>query len=191
MKLPPGYFIRTCRRDELEVWRAMPFDKPSDARQHAGLMNEYVRDVYAPEGDMFFQTCLFVCHRNDTPVATGILWKTLRAFTTLQWLKVRKTHEGKGIGRALLTRMLTGLHSDEYPIYLYTQPGSFRAIKLNADFGFRLLTNPKIGICENHLLRARPYLARKMPRRFYDRLLETAAPVSFLDCVRDETQPQF
>ncbi len=190
-RLPAGYHVRTCREDEVEIWKAFPFDDPADAETYSGMMEGYLRDVYAPKGKQFFDACLFMCNDQDYPIATGFLWRTMDAFTTLHWLKVRKSEEGKGLGRALLTRMIEGLPSDQFPIYLHTQPGSYRAIKLYADFGFRLLTNTKIGSRMNHLGSARPYLKRMMGSELYGRLRERAAPDSFLHLVTDDPACRF
>ena len=189
--LPEGYAIRLCRPDEIDVWKAMPFDDPADAATHEDVMDAYLNDVYAPKGDLFYRRCLFVCDSHNHPIATGFLWRTLDAFPTLHWLKVRKGEEGKGIGRALLTHLLSSLPEAELPVYLHTQAGSFRAIKLYSDLGFRLITNPQIGSRKNHLLQARSYLRRHMPDRFYRELRETSAPESFLDLLRDETRSLF
>ena len=76
-------------------------------------------------------------------------------------------HEGKGLGRALLSKILR--HA-EYPIYLHTQPSSVRAIKLYSDFGFKLVTNPIIGYRKNDLTESLPYLQKIIPEADYGKL---------------------
>jgi GNAT superfamily N-acetyltransferase len=91
-------------------------------------MTAFFDGVYAKKGDLFYETCLFVCDANDRPIATCFAWKAYDRITTIHWLKVAKEYEGIGSGRALLSIVMQGLSEDEYPVFPHTQPGSFRAI---------------------------------------------------------------
>jgi GNAT superfamily N-acetyltransferase len=189
--LPDGYYIRNCRRGELEIWKAIHFDDPVEAREHHEYMTGFFERVYAPYGDLFFEKCLFVCGADDVPIGTGFIWRAYGAITTLHWLKVVKAYEGRGIGRALLSVMLSGLTKNEYPVYLHTQPESYRAIKLYSDFGFALLTDPYIGKRKNDLEASIPYLAEHMPNREYEKLKTAKAPGEFLRRLAREDDAQF
>jgi len=87
--------------------------------------------------------------------------------TTVGWFRVLPEHEGKGLGRALLSELLrTAL----CPVYLHTQPTSICAIKLYSDFGFDLIINPAIGYRKNDLAASLPYMQKIMPEADYARL---------------------
>lgn len=45
--LPSGYHVRTCQKNELDIWKAMPFDQPELAKQYYDYMTEYYNSVYA------------------------------------------------------------------------------------------------------------------------------------------------
>jgi len=165
--IPDGFHIRTLRPQELELWKRFPFDEiTGDLTGYTDYMTGYFRAVYAPREAEFYARCLVICDSGDTPVGTCFAWRAYGAVTTVHWFKVWKTDEGKGLGRALLTAVMRGIPAQEYPIYLHTQPSSFRAIKLYTDFGFSLLTDDRIGHRSNDLAQALPYLEHFMGAHF-------------------------
>lgn len=195
-QLSPAYYVRTCRTDELAVWKAMPFDSPELANEFAASMTQYFDEVYANQESEFFTRCLFVCDRRDTPIATCFGWtcfgwKAYGHVSTIQWLKVSKRYEGLGIGRALLSIVMKIFGDRDYPIFLHTQPGSFRAIKLYSDFGFVLLTDATIGYRQNELADALPYLQAHMFPDAFHRLRFARAPNEFLEAVKSSPINQF
>ena len=190
--LPEGFYIRNCRKNELEIWKAMPFDDEKLAKEHYIFMTDYFNDVYASKGDLFFKKCLFVCNKNDIPIATCFVWKAYGLINTVHWFKVIKSYEGKGIGRALLSIIMQGLSKDEYPIYLHTQPASYKAIKLYSDFGFDLISSKElIGIRENQLEGSLPILKKYMPIEEFNKLRISEAPQSLIETLKPIKTNQF
>lgn len=189
--LPQGFHIRNCRTDEIETWKAFPFDTPAEAHQHAGFMDHFFETTYAKDLTTFLENTLLVCDANDLPVATCSIWRTYGKFTAVHWLKTIKSIEGKGLGRALLTELLTRLQPEDFPLYLHTQPGSFRAIGLYSDFGFQLLTEPTYGTRPNQLNESLPILREFMAPKHFEALRFTVAPASFHIALEGETMPQF
>lgn len=178
--LPSGYTVRSCRPDELPVWKAFPFDDPQTAADYADFMEDFYRETYGGKEAEFFAGTLFVCDAAERPVATCLLWKAYGRFSTIHWFKTVKEREGQGIGRGLLSIIMRGLSKDDYPVYLHTQAGSFRAIKLYSDFGFQLLTDDPIGMRRNHVEESLPILREFMPKQHYRRLRFRNAPSDFL-----------
>ncbi|MDT9726173.1 GNAT family N-acetyltransferase [Xylanibacillus composti] len=189
--MPPGFHIRTCRKNELDIWKDIHFDDPHTAAQYRDFMTKYFEDVYASKGDLFYETCLFVCNTEDEPIGTCFIWKAYNQVQTLHWFKVVKAYEGRGIGRALLSIVLQRLKKEDYPVYLHTQPSSFRAIKLYADFGFCLLSDPVIGGRQNDLEACLPILEQHMPEEDFRKLQVCKAPQAFLDAVRSSEVHEF
>nr|WP_296464171.1 GNAT family N-acetyltransferase [uncultured Acetatifactor sp.] len=191
-ELPLGYKIRLCRKDELSIWKAFPFDSDKEAREYESFMTEYFNKVYAPKGNLFFEKCTFVTEeQTDKPVATCFAWKSYECITTIHWLKTLKKYENKGIGRSLLSVIMSKLEPKDYPIYLHTQPESFLAIKLYSDFGFCLLNNPQVGTRTNDLETSLPYLKDKMTETAYRNLRFTTAPKEFLQAVNKSEFAEF
>lgn len=167
--LPPGFHFRLCRPDELEQWKDMQLVGTGDTPR--SYLDDYYAKWYAPKGNLFFRRCTFICNERDLPVGSAFLWKQYDLYTTLHWLKVLPAYEGRGLGRALLSHLLRDLPPEEYPVYLHTQPSSYRAIKLYSDFGFALLSEPAvIDGRANEVEEALPILQRLMPERDYRRL---------------------
>jgi hypothetical protein len=79
----------------------------------------------------------------------------------------------------------------DYPIYLHTQPSSYRAIKLYADFGFTLITDPMIGNRKNDIEECLPILKENMPKEYYKKLSTTKAPKEFLQIVNNSLINEF
>jgi GNAT superfamily N-acetyltransferase len=189
--MPEDYYVRNCQQSELEIWKAIHFDDASAAEKYHDYMTSFFGDVYADFGNLFFKKCLFVCDKNDLPVGTCFIWRAYNKINTVHWFKVVREYEGKGIGRALLTAVMQGLKEEDYPVYLHTQPSSFRAIKLYSDFGFSLLSDPVIGNRQNDLEESMPILQKYMPAEDYMKLRITRAPENFLEAVLSSEITQF
>ena len=188
--IPKGFHIRNCRKNELDIWKIFPFDTEIDKCKYFDYMSEYFNNVYLPFEDEFYKKCLFICDENDKPVATCFLWKAYNAVYTIHWLKVLKEYENLGLGRAILTEIMRNIPSEYYPIYLHTQPGSFRAIKLYTDFGFKILTDEKIGNRENNYLESLKYLKYFMKDN-YNKLEFTESDGSFSKIAKQYKINQF
>ena len=166
--LPDGYSFRLCRRDELEIWKRVVVEEA-----YVDYVTEYYAKVYAEREDEFFRRCLFVCDADDKPVASTFIWRSYGQINTVGWFRVLPEHEGKGLGRAILSEILK---DTEFPVYLHTQPTSARAIKLYSDFGFKLITAPAIiGQRKNDLTESLPFLQKVLPESDYAGLRFTEA----------------
>lgn len=181
--LPHGYHIRPLRRDELELWKAMPFDAAADLPANLAYMTRYFENVYGAKEDLFFQRCLFLCDQEDRPLGTCFAWEAYGCVTTIHWFKILPDYEGAGLGRALLSAVMREIPAARYPVYLHTHPGSLRALKLYSDFGFALLTDPRIGHRQNGLTESLPWLQQRLPAEVFNRLRFESAPPDFLEAV--------
>ncbi|HBN84844.1 MAG TPA: GNAT family N-acetyltransferase, partial [Clostridiales bacterium] len=177
--------------NELEMWKAFPFDDESLAIEYNGFMTTYFHDVYGGKEDLFYKQCVFVRNVTGKPVATCFSWKAYKRITTIHWLKVKKEYENQGIGRALLSKILLDLGQEDYPVYLHTHPGSFRAIGLYSDFGFVFITNDNVGHRENGLYSSLPYLKQHMSEAYYNKISFTQAPPEFIKVVSSSDIHEF
>lgn len=190
-ELPASYSIRSCRPDELGIWKKMPFDDANLAKNYEGFMSNYFTTTYGGKEDLFFAKTLFVCDKQDKPIATCSTWRAYDEFNTIQWFKVLKEYEGQGIGRALLSIIMQKLSTHDYPVYLHTQPSSFRAIRLYSDFGFSLLSGDNFGIRKNDLAECLPILEGFMPKEYFQKLRISHTPKEFEDTVNKYDTNQF
>lgn len=189
--LNTDYYFRNCRRDELELWKAFPFDCETVPAEYEDFMNRIINDSYGENMDTFFQNTLFVCNRDGKPVATCSHWKAYGKINTIHWLKTLKAYEGKGIGRAVLSAIMRRFESNDYPIYIHTQPGSFRAVKLYSDFGFQLLRGGQLGTRINELDKCLPILKEFMPKKDFECLKISDTPHNLITLLENETTIQF
>jgi ribosomal protein S18 acetylase RimI-like enzyme len=190
-EIPEGYHIRTCRKEELDFWKTIHFDNQSDADEQFPYMTEYFRKVYEPAGDEFWKRCLFLCDAEDVPVGTCFVWKAYGCITTIHWYKIRKDCEGRGLGRALLSYVMRSIPAEDYPVFLHTHPGCFRAIKLYTDFGFSILRDAEVVFRKNDREVSLPYLRATMPASVYESLRFADAPDHFLAAVKTTEFSQF
>ena len=91
--------------------------------------------------------CVFVCDEKDNVVATASLWDGEHFGETLQrvhWVAVSAEYQGKGIAKALLTKVLDMYNDLGYKNYIYltSQTWSYKAINIYKSFGFK----PYIGV---------------------------------------------
>lgn len=190
-ELNADFYIRNCRPNEIEIWKAFPFDSETVPDEYEDFMNQIIHDSYGSNMESFFNNTVFVCDKEDKPIATCSYWKAYGKFNSIHWLKTKKEYEGQGLGRAVLSEIMKKFSSTDYPIYLHTQPGSFRAIKLYADFGFKLLKGGKIGHRINELEKCLPILKEFIPKKDYETLEIIETPEHFIKLVENETTIQF
>lgn len=179
-EVPPPYRLRPIRRDELGLWRAMPFDDEATASAYDDFMRDWWERTYAARADEFFAGTLFAVDEADRPVGTCLLWDAYGRLPTIHWLKVVRAHEGRGVGRALVSAVMRDLPDERYPVYLHTQPESVAAIRLYADFGFELLAGDRFGTRANDLADGLDYLRRHMAPEAFASLRVTTPPPDFV-----------
>jgi ribosomal protein S18 acetylase RimI-like enzyme len=190
-ELPGNYLIRNCRPIELQIWKGFPFDEVGFTENYNQFMTEFFQTTYGGKEERFFSETKFVCNESDKPIATCLIWKAYDEFNTIQWFKVSKKYEGQGIGRALLSALMKSMKAVDYPIYLHTQPSSYRAIKLYSDFGFYLLSGEKFGNRQNDLVECLPILKEFMPEKDFLNLKITEAPKTCEKILSNQNSVQF
>lgn len=165
--IPEGFFIRSLRESELDIWKRIHFDKPQTAEEYQPYMEEWFEHHYAARRALFFERCQVICDSSDRVLGTCFWWEHEEVIPTLHWFKVIREAEGQGLGRALLTHVMRDIPKGMYPVYLHTQTSSMRAIKLYTDFGFALLDNPRLDERDNGLEESMETFARHMtPQAF-------------------------
>lgn len=190
-ELTREYYFRSCRPDELETWKAFPFDTEMVPAEYENFMNQIIKDTYSEKMNTFFENTLFVCNKEEKPIATCSYWKAYGKINSIHWLKTIKSYEGKGIGRAILSEIMRRFESDDYPIYIHTQPGSYRAIKLYSDFGFKLLRGGQLGARVNELEKCLPILKEFIPKEILQNLEIVNTPDSLIKLLEHERTIQF
>ncbi len=84
----------------------------------------------------------FAEDNNGNAVGTCIAWydkKGESIVSSLHWLAVLPEYQGMGIGRALVLSVMNYYKNNNLlPVYLHTQPWSYKAVKLYQSVGFQI-----------------------------------------------------
>ena len=137
VSVPDGYRI-IHYHDGLEAsWAELETDLGDFAAKHEA--ETYFRRTYLSYPGMAEQRILFAADQTDHVIGSCIAWQDPRfdqTVSSLHWLVVDGSHQGKGLGRALCSEAM--ILFDSYPVYIHTQPWSWKAILLYLSMGFRL-----------------------------------------------------
>ena len=82
---------------------------------------------------------LFLTDPANNVIGSCIAWHDKRfdkIVSSLHWLVVEESHHGKGLGRVLFSKAMNLF--DDFPVYIHTQPWSWKAILLYLSSGFKL-----------------------------------------------------
>ncbi|MBP3637867.1 MAG: bifunctional phosphoribosyl-AMP cyclohydrolase/phosphoribosyl-ATP diphosphatase HisIE [Clostridia bacterium] len=148
VKLPEGYSIRTYHPGDEDAWAALHVatgDFASVQEAAAYFLNTYARD---------FSRALFAVAPVGSVIGTVTAWTDPRGDATirsLHWLAVAEDHQRKGIGKALCKTALKLMRREDNaaPVYLHTQPWSWKAVLLYASLGFKLQRTDSFANYEN------------------------------------------
>ena len=147
--LPEGYRIRSYRPGDEYDWARLEcaigdFDSLDEAVA-------YFREKYLSGGDR--EDILFLLDDSGAVAGSCVAWTDERRgalVNSLHWLVVHEAHQGKGCGRALCASVMNRfLTRNGQPIYIHTQPWSWKAILLYASLGFRLQESDTFGTYVN------------------------------------------
>lgn len=141
--LPEGYSLRMFAPGDRDAWCAVEtsvaeFPDIEKAR-------EYFEKDYAPFSEELMRRCVFACAPDGTPVATATAWwsKGADRLAMVHWVSVHPAHQGKGLGRAVMSKVLQLFETLEpnRPIMLHTQTWSHIAVRMYLSLGFRPLAD--------------------------------------------------
>ncbi|MDD6051146.1 MAG: bifunctional phosphoribosyl-AMP cyclohydrolase/phosphoribosyl-ATP diphosphatase HisIE [Clostridiales bacterium] len=151
IKLPKGYSIRTYQPGDEDAWAAILCtvgEQTSLSDAKAEFTRRYLADA------ALTNRIFFAVDATGTAVGTAIAWYD--GLRVLHWIAVHPEHQGKGIGRALCQTAMTLFRREDNnkPVYLHTQPWSWKAILLYISLGFKLQPRDTIYNYENQYAQA-------------------------------------
>ena len=145
-ELPKGYTICGYRRGFEERWADIHFEVGhTDTLQKARALFEKEFMIF-PE--LLPKQCLFVVDEAGKVAATASLWPGEhfgKTYQRIHWVATKSEYQGKGLTKALITKILDLYNSLGYKdfIYLTTQTQSYKAINIYYKFGFWPYTGEK------------------------------------------------
>ena len=139
--LPENYRFSYFKAGDEKAWAkietsVLEFDDEIDALLY------FQRD-YLPFLSELERRCLFVETTEGEKIATCTAWWDYsgeRRDPWLHWFAVHPKHQGKGIGKALASKLLQRMTEIEgkRDFYLHTQTWSHRAVKIYEALGYRI-----------------------------------------------------
>lgn len=138
--LPEGYSFRFYQAGDEEKWAALECAlgqfNDTDAALRCFRAEFILNQDLKPEDRM-----IFVLDPEGTPIATAALWDGTflgERKQRLHWVAVSDACAGKGIAKAMLSRLLALYNELGYEgfLYLHTSTHSYQAIGIYKKFGF-------------------------------------------------------
>ncbi|EJG4806606.1 GNAT family N-acetyltransferase [Listeria innocua] len=133
--LPEGYSFRFYRDGLEEDWCRLQLETGQVPSMESIRMR--FNTEFGNEKEKLAKRCVFVEAPDGEIIGTAMLWdgNTFGEMASrIHWVAVLDSHGGKGIAKALLSKIL-GLNKSDF-VYLTTQTGSYQAIYLYQKFGF-------------------------------------------------------
>lgn len=137
IKLPDGYAIVPYKNGFEIDWARLEFTVGDFLSVEEAI--RYFRDKYLCGK---IDDILFLLNDKGQVIGSCAAWTDERKgsdVNSLHWLIVDEQYQGKGLGRALCCETMNRFYlHNQKPIYIHTQPWSWKAILLYASLGFRL-----------------------------------------------------
>lgn len=175
VQVKDGYSIRSYQPGDEAAWARLEhgigdFDSYEEALS-------YFTRTYLQGDPRELDRIFFVLEPASGRICgSAAAWRDLREgrpISSLHWLIVDPPCQGNGLGKALVqTVMNRYLEAGELPVYLHTQPWSFRAIRLYSGQGFRMQKTDAFSHYENQYSQAMKTLRGLLPQEAYQTLLQ-------------------
>jgi len=180
IKLPEGYTIRTYQPGDEDAWAALLCsvgEQTALADAKALFIDRYLAD--ADLADRIF----LAVDAEGTIVGTAIAWEhdpRGMGVRALHWVAVHPAHQRKGLGKALCQTCLRLFRREDnsLPVYLHTQPWSWKAILLYIKLGFKLQPKDSFYTYENQYAQAMETLKAIVPPEQYAKMQANSAVVA-------------
>lgn len=149
--LPEGFRLRFYQPGDEAAWAALEygigdFDPQEEARA-------YFVQTYGSHAQDLARRCLFAVDGGGRVAGTCCAWRDPRGggeVASLHWLAVSPEAQGRGLGKALCREALAVFQDlGEFPVYIHTQPWSWKALLLYVREGFRLQRTDRFAAYEN------------------------------------------
>jgi len=137
--LPCGFSIVPYEKGFEKAWAELEYAiEDFDSLDEA---EHYFVETYL-QNQALFSNILFLLSPDKSVVGSCIAWQDKRQnsyVSSLHWLVVDEKYHGMGLGRALCCAVMNIYKAQEnMPVYIHTQPWSWKAIFLYLSLGFKL-----------------------------------------------------
>ena len=163
--LPEGFYFDTYRDGDDEAWARMEL-YAGDFKTYEIALG-YFRSAYLTRREELEKRFVQVRNPEGVSVCSCIAWKTFRnefPAAALQWLVTAEGYEGLGLAKATAFETVNRYRRlGEAPIWLHTQPWSYKAVWLYYQAGFRIAAKDQFQTFNNRFDQAMPVLETLIP----------------------------
>lgn len=149
--LPEGYSFKLYEVGDEKYWAKLEYEIGDFLSIEEAEM--YFKINYCNQIDELHKRCVFVVDDKGNVVGSCIAWHDLKgnnAVASLHWLVVSPKYQGKHIGLVLCKKVMDIFNErGETPIYIHTQPWSYKAILLYIKLGFKIQKTDTFSHYEN------------------------------------------
>lgn len=140
ISLPEGYHFKMFEVGDEKFWAKLEYEIGDFSSVEEAYT--YFKANYCNQIDELKKRCVFVVDNSDDVVGSCIAWHDFKdgdTVASLHWLVVTPKHQGKHIGLALCQKVMEIFNEFvEMPVYIHTQPWSYKAILLYVKLGFKI-----------------------------------------------------
>ena len=175
VELPEGFSLISYQSGYEKDWAKLEyaigdFDSATEAEK-------YFVETYLQKPGLF-PHILFVINKEGDIIGSCIAWQDkqgINSVSSLHWLVVDERYQGIGLGRALGTAVMNIYANDKgLPVYIHTQPWSWKAILLYISLGFKLQKTDTFSHYENEYEKAMIELRKIVTAKQYELLQQSS-----------------
>ena len=173
--LPEGFSIAAYQPGYEKEWARLEysigdFDSIDEAEEY--FTGTYLKD---PE---LIPDILFALNEKNEVVGSCIAWKDMKGGETvssLHWLVVDESYQRLGLGRALCVAVMNiYAEKNAFPMYIHTQPWSWKAVLLYHSLGFRMQKTDSFSHYVNEYEKAMSEIRKNVGEDQFELLMRTA-----------------
>jgi len=174
--LPEGFRIVPFENGFERAWAGMEFAVGDFHSEKAAA--EYFNTVYMCDLNHSREKMRFLLNEKRQVIGSCIAWQDIRndiPVSSLHWLIVDEKYQGQKLGRALCNDTMRIFQQDNgFPVYIHTQPWSWKAILLYLSCGFKIQRTDTFSNYVNEYDKAMKVLKRIMDDKQYHLLSEAS-----------------
>lgn len=174
--LPQGFYFKHFQKGDEKAWATLEykigdFNSAEEAEQY--FLNTYCQNIKIIE-----QRGVFVVNEQNKIVGSCIAWKDKKGealVASLHWLVIDPDYQGLKLGKALCQKTLEYFQQNgEFPVYIHTQPWSYKAINLYIQQGFQVMIKDTFADYENQYVQAIDTLKKFLSDSLYNQIISNS-----------------
>ncbi len=175
VELPDGFSIVSYQRGYEKEWAKLEYAIGDFDSLEAA--EKYFVETYLQKTELF-SNILFAMNKDNEIIGSCIAWQDMRgtnSVSSLHWLVVDERYQRLGLGRALCIAVMNiYVERGALPVYIHTQPWSWKAILLYTSLGFKLQKTDAFSHYENEYEKAMIELGKIVTAEQYELLKQSS-----------------